>query len=400
MDSLFGFNDKQDAINRKGNTELLKALGLTESEFKKKQDAIRERNVQAETKRLSALKVGTKGLEKFAKSLDKAPKSIASQIERRAELQLPRALAESGSQLQRERLGIARLGLFGGSLGLSEITDVNKSLTNERDKLSQILSTFDDTPTGRLAANKTRTQIAGIDRELKANSIALQSSPLTLAREETNLRRQQFELARLSPLGTISALPELDAISDAIRDELKVLESIAQSSKLGPLETIKLQQITTQGRLELRRNERVLLDIFKDSVVSQALGAGRFSSILFTDKQNVGIGLRQGVFGLPKEIKRAFLGNIDPSIVARQSVKPEELLAFNPFANINKARPRGVTSRPRLGNNSADSIENAGKFLVKISEQMKQESQGIDNRFAEPISSPGSGRIGVQPLSP
>ena len=397
--SLFGFDKRQDAENVKGKRELAKALGITPQELDKKQDAIRERNVQAETKRLSALKLGTKSLQKFAKGLDKAPNAIASQIEKRAELQLPRALAESGSQLQRENLGIARLGLFGGSLGLSEIRDVNKSLTNERDKLSAILETFDQTPTGRLEANKVRTQIAGINREIKSNQIQLQSSELTLASEATNLRRGEFALQRINPLGTIGAFPELKSINKSLRDEIEILQRMAKSAELGPLETIKVKQAILSRDLELRQNQRTFLDAFKDSVVKNALGAGRFSQILFTDTQNVGIALRKGLFDVSKEVSRNLFGNVDPSVTPLMPKTVQEILKFNPFARV----PRGVGPppvRPRVGSHSSESLVNIGKAIIKTAEQMRVEDQVVDNRFAEAITSPSSGRIGVQPLSP
>lgn len=409
-------------------------------------DALDNRR-EAEVKATQATKAETKALDKAAKSAEKfannvkapARDSLASRIERRQELELPKQLQDSISAIRREQLGTARISPFGGRLALDELKALNESLRQQQNNLREILSTFDeDDPRGQLEANKVRTQIAGIERELRANQVASQQAPLQIEQAETDLRRQEFQLRRLSPLGTVGAFPELQSINDSLRDQIEILNRMAASSELSALETINVKRAIISRELEIKQNQRAFLDAFRDQALQQVLQSGAGGrSIIISQTRNVATGLRKGLFGLPKDVSRALLGNVDPSVAPEMPKTASQILGFNPFERVDKLTPRNLepvtmrghkmivesvdklrksleppksnldrvvdpsrtvgqsrqVAKPRAGATSADSMVNVGRFMVQVGEQMRVEQQDNDNRFSEPLTKYAGNRL-------
>lgn len=277
---------------------------------------------------------------------------------------------------------------------IKSVEDATKSVNNFAEKLKK--------------APVTETKI---DRDL---SLLFKRADLEInaieSQSQTALRRTELEIAKIGPFGILQAGQEASKFLDQLQSQEAVLREILGTLDLSTREgRIHGNQLLLQVR-NLQREEkelrRSLVTAFLDQSLSQALGAGRFSKILVTSDQNVGIGLRQGVFGLPKDIRKQLLGSVDPKLPKVQPRTALEVLQGRSPFDIRKLTPKMSNKRQSQktrksnlsGSTSGDSLINIGNELKKVGQQIKTENQDVDNKLNEPITTYAGNRlINVQP---
>lgn len=425
-DSLFDFDEKQAEINRKGDVELLRALRVTPREFERKQKRLQEQNQQQDAKRLQALRKETKAIDQATKSVDKfadklkttptaepAKDILGGLILEQAELQLPKELERAISATRREELNLARQGLFGGRLALDELSSLRGSLEDELETArkdlavqQKILAVAPDKQ-AEIEAERLRTAIVALQGQMRQTGIAVQQAPLQLRTEETALRRLELTIASLTPFGRIGALKETQQVNKSLRQEIAILNRMAASQELTALETIKVRQSIISRELEIRSNQRAFLSALKDQSLAQVAGAtGGGRSIIITQQDNAAIGLRKKLFGLPSELTRPLVGNVDKRIAPRMPMTAMEILGRSPYEQFNSLNRTNIADRANRkpvksatkGKTSADSMDNMSKLAREIADQLREERQGVENRISEPVTTYAGNRLfSVQP---
>lgn len=190
----------------------------------------------------------------------------------------------------------------------------------------------------------------------------------------TQLRRLEFEVARTTPLGTVGAVNELNALQRALREEMRrlqeLLESVDTSTTQGAIESNKIKAQVAQLRIEEKQNAMKLHRALLDSILAEAMGAGRFRKILVTPDQNLELGLRKNII---KEMP-AFTGSKTPS----------------------GRRPRRITHKPQEGSEALIDLAQAAKaaapFLAEIEGMVADD--GVETM--RPTRSGGRTALGTQ----
>jgi len=236
---------------------------------------------------------------------------------------------------------------------------------------------------------------------------------------QTDLARQQYELARIGPFGSLGALPEMRSLNATIESEMsslqEVLSNIDTNTKQGQIEANGIRGQILRLRTEEKRNNSQVLNAMLDNTISQAFGAGgRFSKILITDKQNLAPALEKGIatpdlpyitgtVGTPSgrqplrtqdflrtpnpllAIEKHFRppampkANVSPlptkpSVTAPTNVRPE---VVKPEPQKSEPRrPRTTTVVKNPGADGLDELEQAGRMIVSGVNRIKREREG------------------------
>ena len=342
-----------------------------------------KRDTDAIEKRSRAESRATEAVRKTAQVQD----SLSAKILKRDSLIMPTQVAEGLANLSREKLGLSQLSVFGTKQAPAETQNLIKSLNDQKALLEQSLATVDeDTSQGKIDANNLRTSITSLEREVKANSIGLQTMPLEFQTTLSELKRAEMQSKSITPYGLIGAFPELQAVNSSLQKEIEILNQIAASTELTAFEQVRVKQAIISREIEQKQNLRSLMEAYRDMGLQQvAMSGAGHRSIIVTQDQNLGIGLRKGM--ISSMVPREIVGNINPKITPLLPKTAAEILGHNPFSSS-----RGAV-KAKKGSSSAESMKNLGEMAIEIAKQLRDEFNGIHNELAEPIGSYASGRL-------
>lgn len=197
----------------------------------------------------------------------------------------------------------------------------------------------------------------------------------------TTLKRQAFELARISPFGDLAAMPQLadllTQLNKEITSQTKILGNIDTSTEAGKIAANK--QISEINDLKIQEKSLRINQqkAYLDAAISDIFhsGIGPFEKILVDANRNQRQGLEKGILNKNLDFVTGGLGGS-----TRHGIDPREFFGgVNPYAGV-AAKIRSSTVNKSTVSDPSIDMKKAGELLVAASEKMSQSIEDSNSR--------------------
>lgn len=230
------------------------------------------------------------------------------------------------------------------------------------------------------SANQWADYLAKANEELRVATMTAKAARLDqskLKSEEagsySDLARSTRDLAAMTALGPMGAIPEIKELNATIEREIgklhDVLGNISETDEKGIIEANKIRTQIVGLRAEERQNLMDLQQSIVDGYVGMALGSvGRFEKIIISGQKNIAAGLEKGLIpeGMPG------LGNLQS--MGLMPIHPVDLWQDNPQFAADRRFKGSNVQRRMVGND-----DTAG-HLDAVAHHAAHAAQGIRNQ--------------------